>query len=80
MHTRLASINEGPFMTHTVDEMLLKGYSLNDTIGVLLNTTIPGNGSTILDLIPPEFIAMIPQVDIVFTLIKYCLTQHGVAI
>lgn len=64
MHTRLATINEGPFMTHTVDEMLLKGYSLNDTINVLLETTIPGIG-TILDLLPPELIEMIPQV-------RYC--------
>ena len=62
MHNRLASINEGPFMTHTADEMLLAGYSINETISVLLNTQIPGNGSTILDLLPPELIQIIPQV------------------
>lgn len=61
MHNRLASINEGPFMTHTADEMLLAGYSINETISVLLNTQIPGNGSTILDLLPPELIQIIPQ-------------------
>jgi len=64
VHNRLDAIGEKPFMTRTVDEILIGGWSLKPLLDAILNITIPGTDNTILDLLPPEWVALIPEVRI----------------
>lgn len=62
VHNRLDAIGEKPFMARTVDEILIGGWSLKPILDAVLNITVPGTNDTLLDLLPPELVALIPEV------------------